>query len=419
MNELEQKFLEHTAAGTQWSKHRYLYITPSGRYVYPEDVKNGGGAKYGSREYEQMTARSGKTINTRSAMPTKTTVTKTVKPSTASTKTATKTPTSTSVNKTNQAAAQIAKKSTSSNTTQNKTEDKKNEEKLTIPSLGTSNQTTSKKSTSKKSTKKKSSEKSTVSQEAQNLNLTEDDIKLLSSNIDTNATSREDVINGVALKVIRGDFGNGKDRQEKLGRFYGIIQARVNELMKTMRGQNQAKKNTSKKVKKTTTKNTSSKSVKYGSAEYEKQKKSTSVNTRKTFQHSDEEEFLMHLGTKKHSGRYAYGSGDRPYQHDAAARRRYNRVNKRQLKRLTDEELNNRIERYKKEAELLKYEKDAMTTGEKFVQDMLIDTGKKTVPVIASALILYAGKKWFAGEMDKEGLGEAILKSKGGGKKKD
>ena len=416
MNELEQKFLQHTAAGTKWDNHKYLYITASGRYVYPEDYKNPG-TKYGSKEYEEQNAKKGGTINTRKTFTTSKSTSPAKTSTTSKSTSPAKTSTSASVNKTNQVAATIASNKKSSDNNDNI--DEKIKKAISDYEAQKKKEEESKKAAKKAAKKTAKKTKSTkASKEAQNLNLTEDDIKLLSSNIDTNATSREDVINGVALKVIRGDFGNGKERQEKLGRFYGIIQARVNELMKTMRGKNQAKKNTSKKVKKTTTKNTSSKSVKYGSAEYEKQKKSTSVNTRKTFQHSDEEEFLLHFGTKKHSGRYEYGSGERPYQHDAAARRRYDRVNKRQLKRLTDEELNNRIERYKKEAELLRYEKDAMTTGEKFVQDMLIDTGKKTVPVIASALILYAGKKWLAGEMDREGLGEAILKSKGG-KKKD
>lgn len=29
-------YLEHSAKGQTWSKHKYLYITPGGRYVYPE-----------------------------------------------------------------------------------------------------------------------------------------------------------------------------------------------------------------------------------------------------------------------------------------------------------------------------------------------------------------------------------------------
>ena len=129
------------------------------------------------------------------------------------------------------------------------------------------------------------------------------------------------MINSLALKVIRGDFGNGQERKDKLGQFYREIQTRVNELIKTMSPRKAKAVRSSNRTSKSTSK-TSSKSVKYGSAEYEKQKKGTTINNRKTFKHSDEDEFLMHWGVKKRSGRYEYGSGDRPYQHDPAARRR-------------------------------------------------------------------------------------------------
>ena len=32
-----RSYLEHSARGQKWSNHKYLYITPNGRYVYPED----------------------------------------------------------------------------------------------------------------------------------------------------------------------------------------------------------------------------------------------------------------------------------------------------------------------------------------------------------------------------------------------
>lgn len=31
-------YLEHSAKGQEWGKHKYLYKTATGRYVYPEDV---------------------------------------------------------------------------------------------------------------------------------------------------------------------------------------------------------------------------------------------------------------------------------------------------------------------------------------------------------------------------------------------
>ena len=37
----------------------------------------------------------------------------------------------------------------------------------------------------------------------------------------------------------------------------------------------------------------------------------------KAYQEFEEGMFLEHYGTKRHSGRYPWGSGDEPYQHDA------------------------------------------------------------------------------------------------------
>lgn len=36
-----RNYLSHSAKGKEWDNHKYLYKTPSGRYVYPEDVANG------------------------------------------------------------------------------------------------------------------------------------------------------------------------------------------------------------------------------------------------------------------------------------------------------------------------------------------------------------------------------------------
>lgn len=41
----------------------------------------------------------------------------------------------------------------------------------------------------------------------------------------------EDLITKYAYKVINGDYGNGETRKEKLGKYYTIIQDKVNELL--------------------------------------------------------------------------------------------------------------------------------------------------------------------------------------------
>lgn len=42
--------------------------------------------------------------------------------------------------------------------------------------------------------------------------------------------SGEEIIDILAKRVIRGDYGNGTDRKNKLGELYSIVQKRVNEL---------------------------------------------------------------------------------------------------------------------------------------------------------------------------------------------
>lgn len=48
--------LAHTNEGTKWKKHKYLYIQ-NGRYIYPEDVRGGGGNS------AARAARSGQTVS--------------------------------------------------------------------------------------------------------------------------------------------------------------------------------------------------------------------------------------------------------------------------------------------------------------------------------------------------------------------
>ena len=38
-------------------------------------------------------------------------------------------------------------------------------------------------------------------------------------------------VNAIARAVIRGDYGNGDERKRCLESYYGIVQARVNEML--------------------------------------------------------------------------------------------------------------------------------------------------------------------------------------------
>ena len=44
-------------------------------------------------------------------------------------------------------------------------------------------------------------------------------------------TNREIMIDELAKEVIKGTFGNGKEREKRLGALYLPVQARVNEIM--------------------------------------------------------------------------------------------------------------------------------------------------------------------------------------------
>lgn len=222
------KHLEHSK-GTNPGKYKYLYIK-NGRYIYPEDLEKAdraakqeaqirsahqgdvarnktsrpttSGTKYGSDDYYKQ---NGKNINTRSAF----------------------TPPSKEEKKETSTAAKPT-----TPTTEEKKTDKDTEKKKTSKKSNTKKTSTRKKENT--STNSKTSNSQAVSSEAKALGLTDSDIAALETSIDSTATDRNTVIQNLALKVIRGDFGNGQDRKNKLGKYYTEIQNRVNQLMKEM-----------------------------------------------------------------------------------------------------------------------------------------------------------------------------------------
>ena len=134
--------------------------------------------------------------------------------------------------------------------------------------------------------------------------------------IDGSGTEGEKDIEGLANEVIRGNFGDGGKRKELLGNAYQEVQDRVNEILK---GQKSS----------TTTKSSEKKEEKTNSIEKEDKKKNNRkklINNKKKsdiksyygnyepsykVKHSDE---IYHYGVPRRSGRYPWGSGDRPYQ---------------------------------------------------------------------------------------------------------
>lgn len=408
--------LKHTAAGTKWGKHKYLYITQSGRYVYPEDLKNAKdyGKQIEVRKRAEEAARGKETaeeiMNKKEPGGGQTTM-KTVMQDTIRRK-------QEATAKTSGVAAgskSVASNAANRNTVSIKSEEKKTEENSSTDNSkyknmseetkawlekeaakGEKKEEETKKGSGKKggsgkkkgssgSSKKSSSktERETASQtggttraateESKELGLTEEDLNNME--INTEATNRDEVIKNLALKVIRGDFGNGPERKEKLGKFYGEIQKRVNEMLKE----------------------------------------------KKVIKHYDLEEglFLKHWGKKRRSGRYAFGSGDRPYQHEP--NKRYTRKNSSfsDRRRMTDEELLNATIRAKREVDLYRAERDNRSQGQRFVEDVLKSVGKVVIIGAATGGLKYAGKKFVESALGDQELANAMFGGGGGGKKKN
>lgn len=366
MKAIYKKYLEHSAKGQTWGKHKYIAIK-NGRYIYPEDLQKGGSRPVGRERnvVGSMTVKksqtpisstrggstpSGKASGKKQLIATPR-VTDRAKLQEAQIRSAHQGSSASQRNRINQINDQIrsahvnatsskmeltpgselkkraeerkAKLNSASNKTEEreiaeqikrnnsgtiseKKEEPKKEEPATTPTTSTTETTTEEKksgsgkgsgkkgSGSKKSSKKEGATKTeqtttpeSASEEAKALGLSEDDIKLLDSNIDVNATDRDTVIRNLALRVIKGDFGNGADRQTKLGKYYTEIQKKVNELVKELK---------------------SSKST--------QMKQSASYGFDVLKEVGGAMGILSHTGVKFRSGRYKYGSGDRPHQHD-------------------------------------------------------------------------------------------------------
>jgi len=401
--------LEHTAAGTKWGKHKYLYITESGRYVYPEDVRNGQSAEqFRSRQINDQikSAHSNATSSKMELTPgselkkraearaaaktsgtaagSKSVATNTSNRNTISIKSEDKkTETAASTSTEDKGKYKNMSEETKAWLEKEAAKGEKKEEDGKKKGSGSKKSGSGKKSSggsSKKTSTK--TERETASQtgettraateESKELGLTEEDLNNME--INTEATNRDEVIKNLALKVIRGDFGNGPERKEKLGKFYGEIQKRVNEMLKE------------KKV------------VKH-------------------YNLTENGNYLMHWGKKRRSGRYRFGTGDRPYQHESNKRHMRKNSSFSDRRSMTDEELVAAIKRAKNEVELYRAERDNRSQGQRFVEDVLTSVGKNVIIGAATGGLKYAGKKFVEGALGEADLANAMFG--GGGKKKD
>lgn len=90
-------------------------------------------------------------------------------------------------------------------------------------------------------------------------------------------------VDAAARDVIRGKYGNGEDRKEALGEDYAMIQKRVNELMKQMKGTSGSSSEEKKEETKEESKDSSSlRSFEEAKKDYNEDKKKN-----KSMKHSD------------------------------------------------------------------------------------------------------------------------------------
>ena len=341
-----KNYMEHTAEGTKWGEHKYLYITPSGRYVYPEDVQNGvknTGSKIGSaaNNVGQKVKKFGQGVK---------------------------------------ASYEAGKKAGSA-----------------VATAG----------------KPKTSDQVPDKQDNPQNALDISDLKNMQ--INTDVKNRSDVVKNIALKFLRGDYGEGDEAKKKLGQYYNEIIQKTDDLKKSgvVRDTTNSFKKFGQDVKASYE---AGKKAGAAAAEIEKKKKQQS----KQVKHYDLEEglFLKHWGKKRRSGRYAFGSGDRPYQHES--NKRYTRKNSSfsDRRRMTDEELLNATIRAKREVDLYRAERDNRSQGQRFVEDVLTSVGKSVIIGAATGGLKYAGKKFVESALGDQELANAMFGNNGGGGKK-
>ena len=520
--------LEHTAEGTKWGKHKYLYITPSGRYVYPEDVAKGKTQQqFRSRQINDQikSAHSNATSSKMELTPGSELKKRAEARAAAKTSGVVAGSKSVASNAANRNTVTIKSEEKKTETaTSTLTEDKgkyKNMSEETKAWLekeaakGEKKEGETKKGSGKKggSGKKKGSSSSskksasTKTQEANQMGLSDDDLKNME--INTEATNRDEVLKNIALRVIRGDYGNGADRKAKLGNYYDEVQKRVNELIKSgqINREGQSSQQTSQKAE---PKASSSSTKEYKREDYKKGDKDfddknysdknrlgntdffsykrddgkyvileedmkwvvdekpsskmiknleamdeyidarkkngtwegknaakewdqlasiainggdltkkaeaekAKVKNKKTVKHWDLEEglFLKHWGKKRRSGRYKFGSGDRPYQHEA----RHRNSTFRDRRSMSNEDLDVAITRARKEVELYRAERDNRSQGQRFVEDVITSIGKDVLRTAGKGALLWAGKKFASEVLNDNELGEFIAR---GGPKKE
>lgn len=118
------------------------------------------------------------------------------------------------------------------------------------------------------------------------------------------------------------------------------------------------------------------------------------------------ENFLAHIGVKKRSGRYPWGSGKRPFQSSGPPGGGGKSSSQNTEPSLSNEELRARNERQRLINESLRLQREFgsltkkdKTAGQKFVEDILKDSGKK---IIVGYMVSTANKRLYKNKEGKK-----------------
>lgn len=115
---------------------------------------------------------------------------------------------------------------------------------------------------------------------------------------------------------------------------------------------------------------------------------------------------LFHFGTKMHSGRFKWGSGERPFQRLGGVGRK---ESKKSIKSWTDEELASKIKRLEQEKRYNDLSKNDVSYGKKILDDTLKTVAKTTLTTVLSSAATYAAVKTIAGkEVSLKGFGDYL-----------
>lgn len=127
-----------------------------------------------------------------------------------------------------------------------------------------------------------------------------------------------------------------------------------------------------------------------------------------------EEAILAHVGVKRRSGRYPWGSGENPYQseksppHQAERKRqktiidskrkvtsdpvkieRQEMIKAKNLRNMSQKDLQDMIDRMKKEKELKNLVEADIAPGRKVIKEVLADVGKQTAKEVLQGSVRY------------------------------